>query len=104
MSLPVADAVPTPLGLRVKKLRETANIDQMSLSVAVGKSKAVIYQLERGIIIEPSAGLLMWLSKVLGTTPEYLYFGEGKRPPLEKILASLICHADKGAAPAETNK
>ena len=90
MGRPVSDAKPTQVGIRVKALRELGGIDQLALSLAVGHSKAVVYQIERGIIRKLSADLLLSLAQALGTTPYYLHDGKGEPPAQEKIQAAFI--------------
>lgn len=90
MGRSVAEAKPTEIGLRIKAMRELALINQLSLSHAVSHSKAVVYQLEHGIILVPSGRLVLNLARALGTTSEYILEGVGEPPPKEKIQAAFI--------------
>lgn len=95
------EKTPSPLGLRVARLRKAAGIGARPLSLAIGATHSVIAQLENGRIVDLRAGLLLPLARVLGTTMEFLLTGEGQEPSPEETRAafkSLRPAADEAAA------
>lgn len=55
------------------------------LSHAAGASPAVVYQIERGLIAKPSAEIAVRLAKALGTTVDFLIFGDGEPPDAAQV-------------------
>jgi transcriptional regulator with XRE-family HTH domain len=99
MGRSAAESKPTEIGLRIQAIREAAGIGRVPLSHAAGYSNAVVYQLECGIIANPSAELVFDIADALGTTAEYLVRGEGSPPRIEKTQAAFIiaCEQKKKA-------
>lgn len=81
---------PSPLGLRVARLRKAAGIGARPLSLAIGATHSVIDQLEKGRIADLRAGLLLPLARALGTSMEFLLIGEGQEPSPEDIQAAFL--------------
>ena len=95
MGRSISESQPTEVGLRVRKLRELAAIDQLSLSIAAGYSKAVVWQLENGVIANPSAELMLAIADALGTTVPYLCRGIGDAPAPDKINGAFILATER---------
>lgn len=89
------EAKPTDLGKRVQAIREAAGIARLPLSRAAGFSNSVVYQLECGLIMNPSAELVFAIAAALGTTADYLMRGEGAAPEVEKSQAAFILACEK---------
>jgi transcriptional regulator with XRE-family HTH domain len=95
MGRSVAEARPTELGLRVQAIREAAGIGRVRLSNVAGFSDAVVYQLESGVIANPSAELVFAIADALGTTAEYLFRGEGEAPKVANSQAAFILACER---------
>jgi len=81
---------PSPLGLRVARLRKAAGIGARPLSLAIGATHSVIAQLENGRIVDLRAGLLLSLARALGASMEFLLTGEGHEPSPEETRAAFL--------------
>jgi transcriptional regulator with XRE-family HTH domain len=80
MGKPVAEAVPTELGLRLKSFRESADVTQRMLSLAAALSPSVVWQIECGLIQAPGAEVMSDIAAALGVSLEWLVSGRGKAP------------------------
>lgn len=64
--------MPTPFGIRLRRLREAKNLTLQQVADAVGCTKAYIWELEMKEGQRPSAERVYRLAKVLGVTVEDL--------------------------------
>ncbi len=79
MTKPAANAEPTHLGRRIRKLRTAAKISARQLSEDAGASPSVVSQIETGLILQPSGAILNGIAVALGTTVEFLLTGCNRR-------------------------
>lgn len=73
------------LGERVKRLREAMGLTQRELAERIGTSSGLISFIERDKN-KPSYEVIRRLSEVLGTTTDYLIYGEDLVNRLERVL------------------
>lgn len=92
------EAKPTDLGRRVRAVREAAGIARLPLSRVAGFSDSVVFQLEGGLISNPSAELVWAIASALGTNVEYLLRGEGQPPRAQDSQAAFILACENGGS------
>ncbi len=71
--------MPTPLGERVRALRQKRGLTLERLAERVGSSKSYIWEIENKDVARPSAEKLAHIATALDTTVEYLLAGDGGR-------------------------
>lgn len=86
--------MPITFAGRLKMLREQNRLSKTALAKAVGVSTTCVWNWEEGNT-EPRGENLLFLSRALNVTTEYLEFGVGK---LDKTLTGLT--SENLAAPA----
>ncbi|AUC25589.1 transcriptional regulator [Streptococcus uberis] len=86
----------TQIAHRLKSLREQKGLDQLELAEKMGyKSQSTISKWERGVNL-PNGGKLVKLALILGTTTDYILFGEEieNTPEPEKPVIEITRIAD----------
>ncbi|WP_422022229.1 helix-turn-helix domain-containing protein [Pyruvatibacter mobilis] len=73
------DIVPTPLGERVRELRQKRDLTLEGLAERVGSSKSYMWEIENKDVARPSAEKLAHIATALETTVEYLLVGDGEQ-------------------------
>ncbi len=68
--------MPTPLGERVRELRQKKGLTLEALADRVGSSKSYIWEIENKDVARPSAEKLHQIAVALETTTEYLIAAE----------------------------
>lgn len=77
---------PSGFGVRLKALREKAEINPYRLSELCRVDRTVVVLIEAGRIQTPKIDVALRLARALGTTPEYLQEGKGEGPTAEHVL------------------
>ena len=73
-------------GDRIKKLREEKNLTQEEMAKLLSTTKQTISKYEKGIVTNIPSDKLEKMSKVLGTTPEYILgWDENNEETIQKI-------------------
>lgn len=70
--------MPTPLGERVRELRNKAGLTLEEMAKRVGSSKSYMWEIENKDVARPSAEKLQKISEVLKTTVSYLLVAENE--------------------------
>lgn len=76
---------PSPLGERIRALRESAGIEAEELSLAAGLSRTHVHSIEVGWILNPRFETVAEIANLLGVTLEHLAEGKGQPPAGSKI-------------------
>lgn len=84
----------TQIAHRLKSLREQNGLEQLELAEKMGyKSQSTISKWERGVNL-PNGGKLVKLATILGTTTDYILFGEELETEPEKPVIEITRIAD----------
>ncbi len=88
---PVEGELPELVGLsrRLERLRELGDISARALSMLIGASPNTVANLEAGRSRTPRSDILLSLARVLGTSAEYLAFGQGECPSVATVRDAL---------------
>lgn len=78
-------AEPTPLGRRLREVREGAGISANALSLAAGVARDAVRKVEEGDIENPGTEFLSRVGDVLGASLDWLVHGRGKAPSLKDL-------------------
>jgi transcriptional regulator with XRE-family HTH domain len=70
----------TPIGRRLRELRESAGVSALSLSLAGGFARDHVRKVEAGDIQNPSADFLSGVAVLLGVSLDWLIDGRGTAP------------------------
>jgi transcriptional regulator with XRE-family HTH domain len=62
----------TPIGLKLRQLRDAAGLTQQQVAVAAGLSVSIISQIEQGKNADPRGSTLKAIAGALGTTVDEL--------------------------------
>lgn len=69
--------MPTPLGERIRQLRESRGLTLDALAQRVSSSKSYIWELENKDVTRPSAEKLQLIAEALHTTVEFFLQSDG---------------------------
>lgn len=85
---------PTPLGERVKRVREACDVSARTLSALAGLSNSAIGQLESGAIQELRAEATGNLAAAFGVSLDWLVRGDEPEPDMVAVRARVRAAAD----------
>lgn len=86
----------SPLGRKVRDLRQEKGMTLEQLASATGSSKSYMWEIENKPVARPSAEKLARIAEVLGVTTEYL-LSENRAAPTADDLDQAFFHRFQGA-------